>query len=65
MKRFKPDSSVFNAVRGDERKSFQSTRVYLDDEAKHMPSHIAYKDYVIEFITILNIDQLRQPRAGR
>ncbi|TNV74014.1 hypothetical protein FGO68_gene6954 [Halteria grandinella] len=42
LKRFDADSSVFNSIKRDPKKSFQSTRIYLDDEGKHLPNHIAF-----------------------
>jgi 16S rRNA C1402 N4-methylase RsmH len=33
---------VFNAIKRDPKKSFQSTRIYIDDEGKHLPNHIAF-----------------------
>ena len=40
------DNSVFNQLKGDGRKSFQSTRIFLDDEGRHMPNHIAFNNNV-------------------
>jgi hypothetical protein len=42
MKKFNPDISAMNFLKGDEKRTFPSTRLYLDDENKHLPNHIAF-----------------------
>ncbi|CDW79852.1 tpr repeat-containing protein [Stylonychia lemnae] len=44
---FNPQYSVFNQLIGDNNRNFQSSRIYLDDEGRHMPKHTAYQDNVI------------------
>lgn len=47
LKRFDAENSAFNSIKRDPKKSFQSTRIYLDDEGKHLPNHIAFINNVI------------------
>jgi len=42
MKKFNPDISGLNYLKGDEKRTFPSTRLYIDDENKHIPNHIAF-----------------------
>jgi hypothetical protein len=46
MKKFNPDVSAFNYLKGDEKRTFPSTRIYLDDENKHIPKHVAFQNTV-------------------
>ena len=43
---FTPDPSILNQMKPDPKKIIQSTRIYIDDEGKHLPNHIAFKDNV-------------------
>lgn len=54
MTKFNPENSAFNYLKGDEKRSFQSTRIYLDDDNKHLGSHIAYNDNVIDQVIRVN-----------
>jgi hypothetical protein len=42
MKKFNPDISGLNYLKGDEKRTFPSTRLYIDDENKHIPNHVAF-----------------------
>lgn len=61
MTKFNADNSAFNYLKGDQKRTFQSSRIYLDDENKHLGQHIAYKDNVIlsRFTNIFTIDNFQ------
>ena len=59
MTKFNPDNSAFNYLKGDEKRSFQSTRIYLDDNNKHLGSHIAYNDNVIAYYYLQSLDHFQ------
>jgi hypothetical protein len=46
MKKFNADISAMNFLKGDEKRTFPSTRLYIDDENKHLPNHIAFQNTV-------------------
>ena len=54
--RFNDESSLFNSLKGDPKKTFQSTRIYLDDEGKHLTSHVAYQNNVSPLHTNISKD---------
>jgi hypothetical protein len=47
IRHFNPENSALNFVKPDEKRTFPSTRIYLDDENKHMGHHIAFQNTIV------------------